>query len=211
MQLNTKRFLTIIWVAFLGYLCYLMLHITWQYIPLNFNAAFLTFKEEAIQTKHYQWAFFSHVYTSLFILLIGLIQFIPHLRLKYPLTHKVLGKAYVGLILVIGAPSGLIMAIYANGGWIAQLSFVVQAILWFLFTLLAFFKIKNNDVNAHYSYMLRSMALTCSALSLRLFKWLFVLLFEPLPMDNYRLVSWLGWVFNLLIVELYLRFYRKSP
>lgn len=203
-------------VSFLGwaalfYMCYLMWHITIQYIPIDLNVAFLTFKEEPIQTWHYRIAFFSHVYTSFIILIVGLIQFMPFVRQTFPLWHKNMGKLYVGLILFIGAPSGFIMALYANGGWVAQWSFALQAVLWFAFTLKALTAIKNLNYKLHYSFMLRSMALTCSALSLRFFKWLFVTLFDPLPMDNYRLVAWLGWIFNLIVVELYLHFYRKSP
>ena len=49
--------------------------------------------------------------------------------------------------------------------------------------------------------MIRSYALTLSAISLRLFKWIIVFIWAPPPMDTYRIVAWLGWVFNLVLVE----------
>lgn len=52
--------------------------------------------------------------------------------------------------------------------------------------------------------MWRSYALTLSAISLRLFKWGIVTVLEWPPMDTYRAVAWLGWLINLVIVEIYL-------
>jgi hypothetical protein len=52
--------------------------------------------------------------------------------------------------------------------------------------------------------MLRSYALTLSAVTLRLWKWGIVAVFAPPPMDTYRLVAWLGWLGNLLLVEWWL-------
>ncbi len=52
--------------------------------------------------------------------------------------------------------------------------------------------------------MLRSFALTFSAITLRFWKVILVYLFQPAPMDVYQIIAWLGWIPNLLIVEYYL-------
>jgi hypothetical protein len=52
--------------------------------------------------------------------------------------------------------------------------------------------------------MLRSFALTLSAISLRLLKWGIVSTLAPPPMDTYKVVAWLGWMLNLAIVEIYI-------
>lgn len=194
------------WLFFLpfAYLSYLMARITWQYVPVDFDVAFLRLKEEAISLPYYQWAFFGHVYTSLFVLLLGGAQFSAALRRRWPALHRNLGKWYVGLILLIAAPGGLIMAIHANGGWSAQLSFCLQAVLWFAFTWRAFALARKRNWTGHRAFMLRSFALTLSALTLRLWKWGIVALFAPPPMDTYRLVAWLGWLGNLAVVEWWL-------
>jgi hypothetical protein len=49
--------------------------------------------------------------------------------------------------------------------------------------------------------MVRSYALTLSALTLRAWKLGLVLAFHPKPMDLYMIVAWLGWVPNLLLAE----------
>lgn len=193
----------------IGYFSYLMILITWQYIPIDFKAAFLNIKQDVIGLKHYQWAFFTHVYSSIFVLLIGLPQFSTLIRLKAQLIHRYLGLIYVGLILFVSSPSGLIMAYYANGGWGSKTSFILQAILWFYFTYKAFSAAKKHDWSLHQKMMIRSYALTLSAISLRLFKWGIVQTLEWPPMDTYKLVAWLGWTFNLAVVEIGFIFQKK--
>ncbi|MGE8242005.1 MAG: DUF2306 domain-containing protein, partial [Sphingobacterium sp.] len=57
-------------------------------------------------------------------------------------------------------------------------------------------------------FMLRSFALTCSAITLRFWKVILVYLFQPNPMDLYQIIAWLGWVPNLLLIEFII--YRKN-
>ncbi|MEH0153159.1 DUF2306 domain-containing protein [Limibacter armeniacum] len=188
-------------VAYFGYL---MCLITIQYIPIDDNVAFLNIKTEEIKLDYYKVAFFSHVYTSLPILILGILQFSKLLRVKFPQLHKKFGWGYVLLILLISAPSGFIMAVHANGGIWSKTSFVLQAILWFSFTLNALIHALKHNWKEHFNSMLRSFALTLSAISLRLFKWIIVSTFALPPMDTYKIVSWLGWGVNILIVEIYI-------
>lgn len=181
----------------LFFFTYLMILITLQYVPVNFTAAFLALKEDEIKLFHYQMAFFTHVYTSIFVLIFGAFQFSTWLRQKFSGLHKGMGYAYISLILVFASPSGLVMGYYGNGGIYSKISFCLLAILWFCFTLLALLKIKQKKYLAHRSFMILSYALTLSAISLRLFKWLIVHTLELPPMDTYKIVVWLGWVFNL--------------
>jgi hypothetical protein len=57
--------------------------------------------------------------------------------------------------------------------------------------------------------MMRSFALTLSALTLRAWKYTLVLLFEPRPMEVYRLIAWLGFAPNVLFVEWLIRRKRR--
>lgn len=201
-MLKILRFLG---VAILVYFIFLLLLITLQYIPISFDAAFLRVKQDEIQLVHYQIAFFAHVYSSIFVIVIGLFQFSTALRKRKPNLHRWLGKIYIGIILFIAGPSGLVISIYANGGIIGQVSFTVLAILWLIFTYQGYRFARLGDFEKHRSFMLRSYALTLSAITLRLFKWGIVSFFELGPMDTYQIVAVLGWTFNLLVVEVYLR------
>jgi uncharacterized membrane protein len=185
--------------TFLLFFTFLMCLITLQYIPIRFDVAFLQIKVEEIKHFHYQLAFFTHVYTSIFVLIFGLTQFSSWIRVHYTSIHRLFGKLYVLLILLFAAPSGFIMGIYGNGGFYAQLSFCLLAILWFYFTLQAYLKIRKKQFLSHQNYMILSYALTLSAISLRLFKLLISNTLALPPMDTYRIVVWLGWLFNLAV------------
>jgi Predicted membrane protein (DUF2306) len=83
------------------------------------------------------------------------------------------------------------------------------AVAWLLTTSLAWRSARARDFAAHRGWMLRSLALTNAALTLRVY--LMILPLLPISfVAGYRLVSFLCWIPNLLVAELYLR-QRASP
>ena len=199
----------LIWLAY-AYFSYLLFLITIQYIPLDFDVAFLRIKQDEIQLFHYKIAFFTHVYTSIFLIAVGWLQFSTYIRRRHKLLHRNIGKFYIVIILFFSGPSGLIMSYYANGGIFSQSAFIILSILWMLFTSLSFNYAKKLDFKKHQKFAIRSFALTLSAISLRLFKFIIVFLFHPPPMDAYRIVSWLGWTFNLVLAEILIIYLFKN-
>lgn len=193
-----------------SYFAYLLLLITIQYIPLNYDVAFLRIKQDEIVLLHYKIAFFTHVYTSVFLILIGWVQFSTYIRINYSRVHKNIGKCYILTILLLSGPSGLVMSFYANGGLVSKISFIILSLLWIVVTWLSYYYVTKRDFDNHRKFVVRSFALTLSAISLRLFKYIIVFLFHPPPMDTYRIVSWLGWTFNLLLVEIVLFYWFKN-
>lgn len=190
------------------YFSYLMLLITLQYIPYSIDAAFLALKTEEVKIPYYRVAFYTHVYSSIIILLLGFVQFAAPIRIQYPQVHRNMGKSYIILVLLLASPTGFIMGIHGNGGIYAQTSFCIQAILWFIFTWKAFVAIKRGKVHVHLYYMILSFAMTLSAISLRLFKWIIVTTLALPPMDTYKIVVWLGWIFNILVALIIIRFHQ---
>jgi len=186
------------------YLSFLMLIITLQYIPLDLQVAFLATKQYIIKRTYYQIAFFSHVYSSMFILLLGAMQFSERIRYRFPIVHRYAGLIYVVAVVCISSPAGFIMGIHGNGGIIAQSSFCLLSVLWFYFTLLAFLAIKKGGIVQHKNFMILSYALTLSALTLRLHKYILTNTTDIHRIEIYRIVSWSGWIVNLAIAYLYI-------
>jgi uncharacterized membrane protein len=193
-----------------AYFCVLMLLITLQYIPIDTDVAFLRIKQDYIGLWHYRVAFFAHVFTAPLCLLAGFTQFSKGLRRKWPRVHRVSGWIYVASVVLIAAPSGFVMGIYANGGWPSQIAFCVLGILWFVFTMQSLRKALQHDFEAHRAWMIRSFALAMSAITLRAWKYVLVALFEPRPMDVYMLVAWLGWTLNWAVAEIILLKTKKQ-
>lgn len=178
-----------------------MARITAAYIPYNTDVGFLRIKQDYIDIDYWRIAFFVHVYMSIWVLLAGFTQFSSRIRDYYPKMHRLFGYVYVADVVLVTGPAGFLMGIYANGGITSKVSFVTLAALWIFVTATAFVKAKNGDYVSHRNFMIRSYALTLSAITLRAWKWSITNSFELPPMDVYRAVAWLGWVPNLAIAE----------
>ena len=179
-----------------------MVQITLQYLPIHTDVAFLRIKQDYVPMLHYRLAFFAHALSAIFVLPAGFTQFSAKIRRSYPAIHRYSGWLYVGTTLLLAAPTGFVIGIYANGGLSSQLAFCLLGALWFYFTAMAVVSIKKKDFLAHRQWMLRSFALALSAITLRAWKYVLVALFHPKPMDVYIVVAWLGWVLNLVIAEI---------
>jgi cytochrome bd-type quinol oxidase subunit 1 len=187
----------------------LMLQICLSYWPWQPDIGFLILKQDVVDLNHWRWAFQVHVATSLFVLLAGFTQFWIHWRQQYPQWHRWFGYLYLMGVLGLAAPSGLILAIYASGGWSVRICFLLLTGLWIGSTLAAWYTARHRRFGDHHVWMIRSYALTLSALSLRTWK---LGLYELAPYWDwltprhiYQLEAWLGWVVNLLIAEWLIR------
>ena len=187
------------------YFSWLLIQISLQYIPYNTDVAFLRIKQDVIDLPFYKLAFFMHVYSAVLVLPAGLTQFSVFIRKKYPVLHRYNGWLYSIVVIFIAGPGGLYMGIYANGGVLSQISFVLLAVLWISFTAIALYKAVKGNYKSHREFLIRSFALTLSAITLRAWKYLLVYLLHPRPMDVYQAVAWLGWIPNLIIAELIIR------
>ena len=165
------KFFNFLALVSLAYFSYLLLLISLQYIPFTSDVAFLRIKMDQVQLPYYIVSFKAHVFTSFFLLIAGFTQFSKWIRTRYRQLHRWMGWSYITILLLFSAPSGLVLGWHANGGWISQLAFVILGVLWIYFTIQALrFAIKK-DWTKHRNFMIRSYALTLSAVSLRLFKY----------------------------------------
>nr|WP_171333948.1 DUF2306 domain-containing protein [Acinetobacter piscicola] len=191
-----------------------MVKICIAYFPWNTEQHFLLLKQDVVNTQPWQFAFKVHVITSSFALIAGFTQFFQMFRNRYPRIHRLSGWLYIITILFFALPSGFILALSAAGGTVTQVSFILLSLLWGFSTVFALRAIFKKQWFIHRDWMIRSFALSLSALSLRSWKMILYELqpyFDWLsPVHIYQLESWLGWVVNLLIAELIIfRLYQK--
>ncbi|MBP2617371.1 DUF2306 domain-containing protein [Chryseobacterium jejuense] len=203
-MLSVKRNITLVKILLIigfVYFFWLMLKITMEYIPLDPNISFLMIKQTEVEDRpEYLYFFYTHVYTSIFVLLSGFLAIIrKDFRLKN--FHRNIGKVYIFLILLLAAPSGLYMGFFANGGLFSKVSFVMLGFLWWFSTFKAYQLARQKKFKEHKQWMWRSFAFTLSAITLRMWKVIIVYLFHPNPMDVYQIIAWLGWIPNILIIE----------
>jgi hypothetical protein len=207
---NKKNIIAFILLSLLAFFSILMLRIIWLYIPLRTDVAFLQLKQDYIGITHWRIAFFVHVFTSIVVLLAGFTQFSKYILRHYKKLHRTLGYVYVINILMVTGPASLLMGFYANGGTTSIIGFVLLAVLWILFTAMALYFAIKKDFVQHRNFMIRSFALTLSAISLRLWKVFFAYFTDIPPMDRYRIIAWLGWGLNFILAEIIIYKLLKS-
>ena len=117
--------------------------------------------------------------------------------------HRRAGRVYVAACL-IGAAAGFGLAVTTSAGPVASLGFGLLAVAWFGTTFLGWRRAVSGEFGQHRRWMIRSLSLTFAAVTLRL-----MLPMIPLTgldyIEAYRLISFLCWIPNLLLAELWLR------
>lgn len=184
---------------------FLMLRIVLGYLTFADDAQFLAVKQEYIHQPIWKLSFYVHVFTSILALSAGYTQFSPDLRHDHPRWHRFFGRLYVLVILFINVPSGMVLAVNANGLLPGRIAFVVLDILWFWFTFSAYRFARTRQFARHREFMIRSYALTLSAITLRSWNMLLSNLFNLDPSTLYAIDAWLGFLPNLLTAEWWIR------
>ena len=142
---------------------------------------------------------FAHFLGGAIALISGALQVNAWFRTRFISTHRWLGRLYV-MAVVIGGIAGFVLALQSFGGWVANLGFGLLGVCWLACTLNAYRHIRQGNVSAHRSWMIRSYALTLAAVTLRLY--LPTSQIAGLSMTvAYPAIAWLCWVPNLLIAE----------
>lgn len=141
-----------------------------------------------------------HVFASSIALLLGTIQFSQRLRERHLHFHRWIGRIYLLLGVLLGGCAGLVLAQTAFGGLPSQVGFSALAILWLYSGLRAYLAIRRGRIQEHRQWMTRNYALTCAAITLRLY--LVSSIASDLPFNlAYPAIAWLCWVPNLAYAE----------
>ncbi|MEV3938988.1 DUF2306 domain-containing protein [Glycomyces sp. NPDC049804] len=150
-------------------------------------------------------------------LLVGPFQFFGSIRRKHPRVHRVLGRVYLLGGILPGALTGIVVAVLTTAGPIALVSFVFLDVFWIYTAARAYRAVRRRDFAAHERWMLRSMAATFAAVTLRVYLGLFIAVqlpllegfyggdFDALFSTAYTAAIVGSIVLNLLFIEIYLR------
>lgn len=116
--------------------------------------------------------------------------------------HKFIGYAYV-ISVSMAAVGGCYLACYSYLGWSTGAAFLTLDVLWIFSTFYGIFSALKGNQQAHRRWMMRSIAMTFAAISLRLQIPLLMLFIDGEL--AYLIVAWGCWIINLIFVEIYLR------
>lgn len=183
----------------------LMLTKVIPYLAFGYDTNFLSTKtNQTLDSTLFRIGFYVHITSSCVVIFSGITQFIPWLVNNRPRVHRLLGKVYVVGIMGFAAASGLVLAIYANGGFAAKTGFALQCLVWWFATCMAYLKIIQHNYREHIAWMVRSFAITMAAFSLRTETYVLHTVFHTQPIETYITITWLSWVGNWIVAEIVL-------
>ncbi len=204
--MKPKNILYLVFLLVPAIFAWIMASNTFPYLGFDLRHGFLGTKTiKTVETPLFQFSFYLHIVSSLIVWILGFLILLPIFFRKLNF-HRLFGKLYVLLLIFIAAPSGMGLSFFANGGLSAKIAFFLQSTIWAFFTLKAWFFIRKNEINLHLRWMIRSLAVTWAAFSLRGESFLMIKYLGTAPIETYLSVVWLSWVGNILLAEILLMF-----
>jgi uncharacterized membrane protein len=135
---------------------------------LGLMTAYILRRDETFFFHHTSdtWMFFRPVLGKLLVhafggataLVLGVLQFSTRLRQRHPALHRVLGRFYIGGVLV-AAPMAVYLS-FTHGLRALSIETAAQASLWGLTALIALAAARNRSFEVHKQWMMRSYAIT---------------------------------------------------
>lgn len=139
-------------------------------------------------------------------MLLAPVQLSTRLRARWPRAHRISGYVYAVSIL-IGGLSSLGIAMAFEGSEWARIGFVLLGLMWIGFTAIGIGHAIRGDYARHRVWMLRSIATTMAAVTLRLIMPVLIMSGWSI-LETYDVTAWASWGINLVLVEIWLR--RRS-
>ncbi len=170
------------------------------YFVLDRKFALLATKSDALLINPF-WniGFYAHIIAGGLALLIGWVQFNASIRRINPGFHKLIGKTYI-IAVLISSTGAFYIGFFATGGPVASMGFILLAIFWFVTTIMAYYNIRNGQIEAHKKLMIYSYAACFAAVTLRIWFPLLMLLIGDYN-TAYVMAAWLCWLPNLLVAQ----------
>lgn len=167
--------------------------------------------ERVVAKRDVLWhiSLYVHLITGTICLLTPIFLFTKRFFKNGIQIHRLIGNIYTWVTLVFVCPTGLYLALYAKGGLVTQIGFVIQDLLVAYYSYQGYCAIRRRDKKFHVMSMIRSYAMVAVVLSFRLFHVIFFVMSVPYE-KSYSISQWLGITFNLLLAEILILFIQSK-
>lgn len=147
-------------------------------------------------------ALYAHVVLAPLALFLAPLQLWRGLRLRRPVLHRWMGRVYALAVLLAGLGSLQFLA-QIDASPRAALGFGLLALAWIGTTALGVLAAMSGRLEHHRRWMMRSVALSFAAVTLRLM--MPVLILNGMTnAESYEITAWACWLPNLIFVEWWL-------
>ena len=207
LQQSTRFFFKMLFWLPVTVFSLLLIYNTVPYFSFSKNFSFIEERSLLFEKGVYHTSFYIHIFAGAFCILTALVQFSRIVLKKAKAIHRWSGRVYVFVVLFLGAPTGLYLSFFAKGSIWERSLFMFMASFWFISTFYGLTTILKKNVLSHKVWMIRSYAMTMTAVTFRVYHIVFYLLGWD-HLKNYELSLWISVLGNMLIAEWII--YRKS-
>jgi hypothetical protein len=183
-----------------------------DYFPPNFDADFLFGRDRHFYGV-YGIAFYTHILTTPFALVNGLVLMNESLRRSFSAQHRWLGRLQVFVVLLLVVPSSLWMSAYTLSGRVAGAGFAFLALITGFSVIMGWRRAVEKNFKEHRYWMTRCFLMLCSAIVLRIISGVATVLI-PDAMWTYPFAAWGAWLIPWISLEgfeLYMRSRISAP
>ena len=207
LQLSIRYFFaSLFWIPVV-FFSLLLVKNTLPYFSFSQQFSFIEERALLFLKPVYKYSFYIHIFAGMFCIVAALTQFSSYILKKRKTIHVWMGKTYVFVVLVLGAPTGLYMSFFAKGSFLERMLFMFMAIYWFYSTMKGLQTIKQKNVLAHKNWMIRSYSMAMTAVTFRIYHILFYY-YGVSHLHNYEVSLWISVLGNMLLAEYFI--FRKS-
>jgi hypothetical protein len=207
LQNNSRYFFAALFWIPVVFFSLLLVKNTIPYFSFSQNFIFIEERALLFLKPVYKISFYIHIFAGMFCITAALTQFSSYILKKRKAIHIWMGKIYVLVVLLLGAPTGLYMSFFAKGSFWERILFMFMAMYWFYSTSKGLQTIKAKNVLAHKNWMIRSYSMALTAVTFRIYH----ILFYYLGIDhlhNYEISLWISVLGNMLLAEYFI--FKKS-
>ncbi|KAL4455055.1 hypothetical protein ABPG74_006437 [Tetrahymena malaccensis] len=151
----------------------------------------------------------THFIAGPMVLILGIFQFNQNLRRKHPSIHRWIGRIYT-LFSLISIVVVFNMFLYSAFSLVTVVSFFITNVLWLLSLIIAIYFIAvKKCIISHKYWMIRNYAITCSAITFRIFLGIF------LPIFGLEIAYQIGasncFIWNMILAEIVIKKLKQIP
>jgi uncharacterized membrane protein len=151
-----------------------------------------------------RWSLIVHIIGGVTALVIGPLQFSSRLRQRRPSLHRIMGRCYLGGVLVGAVAALYLILVHSKPAF--GMSLLGLNLVWAMSAVLALIAIRNRNIQQHREWMVRSYVATYAFVSFRVL--VDVPALEALGAERFTTIGWLCWTVPLFCCEIMLQWRR---
>ncbi len=174
------------------------------YFPADFDSPFLTGRQMVFHGI-YRTSFYAHIIAGPIAVILGACLILSGGRRRVVQFHRYIGRLQIGIVVLILAPSGLVMANWAHAGPIAGIGFALLSLATAATAIAAVVQARARNFRSHRNWANRCFILLCSPLLLRFISGVLTVMHWDSAW-TYQLNAWVSWLAPLAGYEWWSRF-----